>query len=130
HTPEQVRDWPVWVFFSQYSDEADELLCVMPFGPTAEDVYGRAGPQLPDGTNVPGIILEEDLVQNDAERSRSFVVTEVISWLPRIDRYGIPPYGNAREVTGWCKDELGWSYLVSDTGSPLVETHVFDMGTD
>jgi len=123
HTEDEVADWPRWVFYTGY-DEGEEEFVVMPQGTSIEDVYGNYGPQ--DAGTVVG-----DLgIENAAQRQRSFVIREVVSWFPRASRYGYPPQANDREVAQWIEDELGWGYLATSQGESLVETTPVDTGDD
>jgi hypothetical protein len=138
-TEEEVIDWATFVIYMDFGEnDCDEDLYVMPVGSTLRN---RA---LPRNSWLPfeeeGSVLLENLFEaGSAEdradlRLRSFVVREVFSKVPRIERYGLPTFANELGVKAWILEDLGWNYLayLGDEGMPCssVEVTASDSGDD
>lgn len=125
----EVDLWPVWVFCSDYDDEGEEVLFVLPSGATLKNrAQSRRSYEPFDASGA--IELPSMDFASDDERLASIVVREVFAMVPRIDRYGIPTFANDREVAEWACEEMGWGYLATHRGESLVEVECHDTGDD
>lgn len=125
--PSDVQDWPVLICYDAPFTGADEDKEGYVFGKCLEELVDEThwGPQvnLEDNQAWP-----ETVALTDDERRKFLVLEEVLSIIPRTDRYGIPMFANEREVGKWAT-EMGWSY-VGTKEHALVECDFHDSGDD
>lgn len=133
-TPDAVASWPRLVFANK-GGNVDEPLYFYSEGVRLEDLLAgnRRGWSLVNDDEKPSIEvphLELLLLGNGRWLQDAFVLCEVACEVPSVEEYGLPSVCNEREVHEFAKEELGWSYLATAEGRPLVPVTLRDRGDD
>lgn len=125
---EMVRSWSIWCATFDYDEDTnEEVLRFFPYGSTLQSRWtGRRQP----GFDTSGLMeLNVELSANQP-LSDLLVLESVHAFVPRIEKYGVPPFANEREAGSWAYDELGWGYVATQDGQSHVEVTAQDTGDD
>lgn len=113
YSKEELKDWDTFVICSDYDDEGEEQLFVLPLDATLENRANSRDSWVPFDDSgrmpMPDFFVSETVAEQEVLRAKSFVVKEIFSSVPRVARYGLPLYANELGAMGWVHEELGWS---------------------
>lgn len=115
----EVADWPIWVVTNRGGHE-DEPLYIYPYGTRLENLYAsrQHWSLINDSTTFSMEVPTTLLTPADAQRIAG---EEVACEYPDSEEYGVPACASEAAVDKFLAEELGFSYLASAQGRPLVE---------